>query len=508
MKNNDQQIIRQLFDDYIQMYSSRDDQLTTHFSEDFSGFTGGGDFLVKKREEWVAITRQDFAQIKDPIHIELKDLAIQSLAETIAVATGFFTIKLPVDDQILSRETARLVLMFRLESAGWKITHSSISIPYHLVREGEVYPMQELTDRNRFLEKMVSERTAQLFEAKEKLEHINEELTREITRHKHTEEVLEESESTYRSILDASPDAITITDLEGSILMVSPTACKMFSYNAPEDIIGRSVLDFIVPADHKRAKANIRRILNRDENSGPKEYRGIRQDGSLFGIELNSGLILGAQGQPTKIVIIVRDITKRKQTEQRIQKLVQQLKIERDTARLNAVTDSLTGLANRRYFDDTIKAEFYRLKRSGASLSLIMVDIDHFKQFNDLYGHLAGDNCLKVVATTLQTVICRVPDVIARYGGEEFVVMLPETDQNGAVNLAQQMKEAIEEQAIPHGASQTAHHVTISLGVVTVSTSETLVTPEQVVAMADNALYSAKKNGRNRYVVFNTISTP
>jgi hypothetical protein len=108
MDTRDYQKIRQLFDDYLQMYASRDDRLTTYFSEDFSGFTGGGDFLVKDREEWVAITRQDFAQVKDPITIELKDLAIQSLADTIAVATGFFTIQLPIKDHILSRETALL----------------------------------------------------------------------------------------------------------------------------------------------------------------------------------------------------------------------------------------------------------------------------------------------------------------------------------------------------------------------------------------------------------------
>jgi len=158
----DHQTIRQLFDDYMRMYSSRDDLLIETFSEDFSGFTGGGDFLVKDRAAWVAITRQDFAQVKDPIRIELKDLAIQSLADTIAVATSFFTIHLPIKDHVLSRETARLVLIFRKEPTGWKISHSSISIPYHLVREGEVYPLKELVERNRNLEAVVAERTAEL----------------------------------------------------------------------------------------------------------------------------------------------------------------------------------------------------------------------------------------------------------------------------------------------------------------------------------------------------------
>ncbi len=187
--------IRQLFDDYVQMYSSRDDRLTTYFSENFSGFTGGGDFLVKDQEEWVAITRQDFDQIKEPIRIEIKDLATQSLADTIAVATGFFNIHLPTEDRILSNETARLVLIFRLESPGWKISHSSISIPYHLVGEGEVYPMKELVDRNQFLEKLVSERTIQLSDANENLKKTNEKLAFEIAEHKQAEENL--NKTTY-----------------------------------------------------------------------------------------------------------------------------------------------------------------------------------------------------------------------------------------------------------------------------------------------------------------------
>jgi signal transduction histidine kinase/CheY-like chemotaxis protein len=199
MNPSDYQKIRLLFDDYLRMYSTRDDRLTTYFSEDFSGFTGGGDVLVKNREEWVAITRQDFAQVKDPIHIDLKDLAIQSLADTIAVATGFFTIHLPIEDHVLSRETARLVLIFRKESAGWKISHSSISIPYGLVREGEVYPLKELVVRNQFLEELIAERTIQLSEANDNLRQTNEELTREITERKQVGEQLQQAKAAAES---------------------------------------------------------------------------------------------------------------------------------------------------------------------------------------------------------------------------------------------------------------------------------------------------------------------
>lgn len=218
MDASDYQTIRQLFDDYLRMYASRDDRLTTHFSEDFSGFTGGGDFLVKDREDWVAITRQDFSQVKDPIRIELKDLAIQLLADTIAVTTGFFTIHLPIKDHILSKETARLVLMFRKESAGWKISHSSISIPYYGVGQGEVYPLKDLVDRNQFLEKLAAERTIQLSEANDHLQQTNDELAREIAERKLANDALRRSEERYRSIVKASPDDITITDVEGRIL--------------------------------------------------------------------------------------------------------------------------------------------------------------------------------------------------------------------------------------------------------------------------------------------------
>ncbi len=302
------------------MYSSRDDRLTTYFSEDFSGFTGGGDFLVKDKEQWVAITRQDFAQVKDPIRIELKDVAIQSLADTIAVATGFFIIHLPFKDHILSRETARLVLIFRKEPSGWKISHSSISIPYHLVREGEVYPLKELTDRNQFLENVVAERTTQLSAANDNLRQANEELTREIAERKQTDAALQASEERYRSILNASPDDITITDPQGHILMVSPMAFRLFGIKGKAEFLGRSIIDFIVPEDRDRAMAQM--VVKRDSAvTGASEYRGLRVDGTTFDIEVNSEFIRDTAGSPTGMVVIVRDITERKRVEADREKL-------------------------------------------------------------------------------------------------------------------------------------------------------------------------------------------
>ena len=312
--------IRQLFDDYLRMYSTRDDRLTAHFSDDFSGFTGGGDFLVKDRAEWVAITRQDFAQVQNPIRIELKDVAIQSLVDTIAVATGFFTIHLPIKDHILSRETARLVLIFRQESTGWKICHSSISIPYHLVREGEVYPLQELTDRTQFLEDLVAERTTQLSGVNTSLRRSNDELAREIAERKQTENALQRSEERYRSIVNASPDDITITDQHGVILLVSPMAFTIFGAKRNADFRGRPLTDFIVPEDRERALAQIA-LKRQGVVTGPTEYRGLRCDGRTFDIEVNSEFIRDPTGSPTGMVVIVRDITERKRAEAEREKL-------------------------------------------------------------------------------------------------------------------------------------------------------------------------------------------
>lgn len=173
MRPTRQRLIRSLFDEYIKMYSSRDDRLTTHFSENFSGYTGGGGFLVKDRGEWVKITRQDFAQVTGHIRIEMLNLVMQDLSEEVVVATALFHIHLPIPEPVLSREAVRLTLVFRLEDEDWKIAHSGISAPYYLVQEGEIYPIKGLYERNHELEMLLKERTLALQEANRKLDALN-----------------------------------------------------------------------------------------------------------------------------------------------------------------------------------------------------------------------------------------------------------------------------------------------------------------------------------------------
>jgi len=162
--------------------------------------------------------------------------------------------------------------------------------------------------------------------------------------------------------------------------------------------------------------------------------------------------------------------------------------------------DGLTGIANRRHFDATLQSEWKMGLREKTPLTIIMIDIDFFKKYNDGYGHQGGDDCLKAVASILNTTISRPGDFIARYGGEEFVVILPRTDAKGAAVIAEQLRANVEKRRIPHAFSSVADHVSISLGIATMQ-PDTSSSPENLLAKADEALYHAKEAGRNRFSI-------
>lgn len=325
-------LICSLFEEYIEMYASRDDRLTSHFSDNFSGYAGSSDVIITDKAEWVRITRQDFAQIPERIDIEMLDLSLQDLAEDVVSVTAFFHIHLPAHEEILSNKTARLVLVFRHEKTAWKIVHSGISIPYSLAHEDEIYPMKQLEMRNHELEQIINVRTKDLDEAN--------------------------------------------------------------------------------------------RLLKIQSN-----------------------------------------------------------------------TDGLTNISNRRHFDCLLSQEWNRGQRSGTSLAVIMLDIDHFKTFNDCYGHVAGDNCLQRLAQGLVNSSRRVGELVARYGGEEFVIILPNTDSRTAFEVAKNIQKMVLSLAIPHVGSSPGI-VTVSLGVASLQPSSQQL-PVELVRLADAALYRAKLAGRN-----------
>ncbi|HIJ90968.1 MAG: diguanylate cyclase [Desulfobulbaceae bacterium] len=197
-----------------------------------------------------------------------------------------------------------------------------------------------------------------------------------------------------------------------------------------------------------------------------------------------------ARGSAFGCVESFQEITERKRAEEAL---------EESNRKLEALsnTDGLTEIANRRYFDKVLTQEYARHARSGAKLSLILLDIDYFKSFNDCYGHINGDECLQQVAQVMTDCITRSTDLVARYGGEEFACILPETDSRGAVAIAEKIRLELMARAIPHKCSKVADCVTASLGVATVKCSAD-GSAVDIVTQADELLYLAKSAGRNR----------
>jgi diguanylate cyclase (GGDEF)-like protein len=178
------------------------------------------------------------------------------------------------------------------------------------------------------------------------------------------------------------------------------------------------------------------------------------------------------------------------------------LKVLTDTLRQKADTDGLTGIANRRHFDDTLAHEWMRAQRDGSELSLLLIDIDHFKSYNDQHGHPEGDRCLQQVAQTLQASLRRPADRVARYGGEEFVVLLPQTSPDGATEVAQKLLQAVDALQLPHHSPPGGggpRQVTVSIGVAG-GPVPVQGDPAERVRQADQALYQAKHLGRHQVV--------
>ena len=195
-------------------------------------------------------------------------------------------------------------------------------------------------------------------------------------------------------------------------------------------------------------------------------------------------------------VNVTQELRRRSDRVQRLVEIQQQTSAELDALRCLACQDDLTGTANRRQFNDSLRQEWARGVRDGLPLGLLMVDIDHFKAFNDTYGHPLGDLCLRQVADAMRSAPRRAGDLLARYGGEEFAVLLPNTPLAGAVAVGEAIVRQMAETALAHAGSPTGF-VTLSIGAASMIPSG-LAGPADLVQAADRALYAAKRNGRNR----------
>jgi diguanylate cyclase (GGDEF)-like protein/PAS domain S-box-containing protein len=463
-----ERLIRALFDDYIKMYAGRDVRLTDHFSDNFSGYTGGGDFLVKDRQLWEQITRQDFAQVPDPIRFEMLDLSLQDISDDVVLVTAFFHIHLPVPDPAFSKEVARLVLLFRLENSDWKIVHNSYSIPDRLVQNGEVFPMQVLREKNKALEALVAERTLAL-------------------RH---------SEALYRLLTEDTQDVLWKLDRNFFVTYISPADERVRGFKA-EEVVGRSVLDLFTPEGVAIVKEIIRQGQEARQAGKLPGFMNFEaphrcKDGRVVWGEVLSKPDRNAQGDIVGYHGITREITERKHLQDQVRQL--------------AFFDPLTQLPNRRLLSDRLGQALASGKRSGCYGALMFLDLDNFKPLNDAHGHVIGDLLLIEVANRITSCV-RETDTVARFGGDEFVVLLGELSadevQSGAqaCQVAEKIRSKLCEPyqlivAQVNAADRIIdHRCSVSIGVSLFSGAGS--NPNDVLTAADAAMYRAKDAGRN-----------
>lgn len=292
---------------------------------------------------------------------------------------------------------------------------------------------------------------------------------------------------TLRFLASNSADIICRCAIDTTMLYVSPSSVRVLGWT-PEEMVGKRVADFVEEEDVPSFMVAVEHAASPGVEEAVSIVRMKRKEGLPCWLELHAGIVHDPEtGEAIGAAVIMRDVTDRKRLEERLSAL--------------APTDGLTGLANRRFFDQELEKEWKRTLRAGLQMSLIFLDVDHFKQFNDHYGHQFGDDCLRAVANAVREAVRREIDVVARYGGEEIAVILPNTDAAGSHLIAEDIRKAIMDLDIPHEKNEEGGGmVTASIGVSTALAryGGTMKMPESLLLSADNALYQAEREGRNR----------
>jgi diguanylate cyclase (GGDEF)-like protein/PAS domain S-box-containing protein len=297
-----------------------------------------------------------------------------------------------------------------------------------------------------------------------------------------------ENEAVYRLLLDNSPEMTVLANAQGVFQYVSPAVEAITGYT-PAEFVAMRWQDFTHPEDAENVDQALRGI--RPGEPGRTFRHRISQKGG--GYRWVEGSVRAfadpVTGQLAGFVTAVRDIHEQKMREDRLSTEIREMSQA-------AALDELTGIANRRALNQRFEAEAARAENPRTDLSLLMVDVDLFKQFNDLYGHMAGDECLRRLAEALRGAIQRESDLVARFGGEEFVVLLPGTNASGAARVARNIQGAVKGMGILHEASPHAV-VTVSIGAATWRGGPP-VDRDELLRDVDRALYAAKWAGRNR----------
>ncbi|MGK7926130.1 MAG: diguanylate cyclase [Spirulina sp.] len=320
-------------------------------------------------------------------------------------------------------------------------------------------------------------------------------LAEEIRERQRVEKELRYSEEKFAKAFRSNPNAITIARLnDGCHLDVNEAFCQVTEY-AREEVIGRTAvdLDLWVQPD---LRTQLFKHLTMYGVIHNYEFQFRTKSGALR-TALLSAEIINIHGQEC-LLSLSNDITDRVRAERALQEANEELQ------RL-ALLDGLTHVANRRYFNTEIDKVWQDLMATEDILALILCDVDYFKRYNDCYGHLAGDGCLQWVAQAIEKTlkekkISGEEYMLARYGGEEFAIILPHTEEREALEIAESIRQAVEDLKIPHARSSLGNYITLSLGVVTTIPSSEF-SPEALIGVADLALYEAKERGRNQVVI-------
>lgn len=302
-----------------------------------------------------------------------------------------------------------------------------------------------------------------------------------------------------QAVLD-SRDGVTISDAtlpDNPLIFVNHAFEKMTGYSS-EEAVNRNCRYLQGPRKNQR---NIDLIRNAIKNA---EYclvtlRNYRKDGSMFWNELSISPVLDSNGKVTHFIGIQKDVTARVELDGRLRKERKSLQERKAKLEDLIIHDSLTGIYNRRHFETQFKESWQHLVETQGSLTVMMVDVDYFKRYNDTYGHGAGDNALKRVASILTASMKRITDFTARYGGEEFIILATDLTQQQAINYAKTICTNLRNLNIPHETSSHGY-LTISCGVAHISPISTS-NPDLLLQQADVALYNAKANGRNQAVM-------
>jgi diguanylate cyclase (GGDEF)-like protein/PAS domain S-box-containing protein len=308
------------------------------------------------------------------------------------------------------------------------------------------------------------------------------------------------SETRFTATFEQAAVGIAHVALDGTWLNVNRRCSEIVGY--PKEELLRLKFSDITHSDDLEADwALVRELLEGKRDTYSLEKRYFTKQGRLVWVNLTVSLVQKPDGSPDYFISVIEDITLRKQIEEERDDLIVQLeeRVRKRTAELErlSLTDPLTGIANRRSFDRCLEAEWDRAVRTRQPLSLILVDIDFFKNMNDTAGHTAADDALRSVAACLSQVAQRSADLAARYGGDEFVLVLPDTSAEGALRIANRVQELVEGLGVRNPGSSIDHAMTVSQGAAT-ALPDSKGTWSSLLLEADRALYHAKQTGRAR----------